>query len=228
MATKYGKKNMGRRSSNGIGSLMFAFVAFIFGYLLATAFDINQLSGWVNTHILAKAPSSPTRPVVQQAEVPKPKFEFYTLLAKGQNGQPPVELAPSSQSQVAAVNAPQQVAVVPAASTVVPIDLTVTQKLPLHEPLIANGQQPKSAPVIAGERYMIQVGSFKNVREAEKMKISLVMKGFDVNISTTNQQQMNWYRVIIGPFRSRSDAQKAQLAVARSEHIMGMIRKMDA
>jgi cell division protein FtsN len=78
------------------------------------------------------------------------------------------------------------------------------------------------------DAYLVQVGSFRNMREAERMKAMLVMKGFDVHIASAIQQHVNWYRVIIGPFSSRIEAQQAQGAFARREHVMGMIRKMDA
>lgn len=231
MAKNYGKKTMGRRNSSGVGSLMLAFVAFVFGYLIATVFDMNQLSGWVNTHMLAQqVAQSPTKPVSQQAQLPKPKFEFYTLLAKGQVGQPLPEAPVAQTAQAVPSTEPVHVASSHAPSVSAPLDLTVTQKLPLHEPLVAvqPGNKPIAVAAITTDKFLVQVGSFKNLREAEKMKASLVMKGFDVTISSSNQQQMSWYRVIIGPFESRTQAQKAQLAFARSEHIVGMVRKMDA
>ncbi|MDP3705600.1 MAG: SPOR domain-containing protein [Legionellaceae bacterium] len=231
MAKNYGKKTMGRRNGSGVGSLMLAFVAFVFGYLIATVFDMNQLSGWVNTHVFAQQTvQSPEKPASQQAQLPKPKFEFYTLLAKEQVGRP-LPQAPVAQTAQAIQPTADPVHVASSRpSSTAPLDLTVTQKLPLHEPLVAVQQDNKPTAVAANttDKFMVQVGSFKNLREAEKMKASLVMKGFDVTISSTNQQQISWYRVIIGPFDSRTQAQKVQLAFARSEHIMGMVRKMDA
>ena len=60
------------------------------------------------------------------------------------------------------------------------------------------------------------------------MKATLVIKGFAVNIAVVSQQKTNWYRVSLGPFHSKDDALRAQTNVARSEHIIGMVRKMDA
>jgi len=230
MATNYGKKNMGRgNSSSGIGSLMLAFVAFVFGYLIATVFGSNQLSSWFNTQVLARQTTQlPGQATNQQAQITKPKFEFYTLLAKDQTVRPIPSPPPTQSTQPATV--PAQIT--ETATPTAPMDLTVTQKLPLHEPLVTTQPVTKPAPVAtvtaSAERFMVQVGSFKNLHEAEKMKASLVMKGFEVAISVTNQQHVNWYRVIIGPFASRIQAQKAQLAFAQKEHIVGMVRKMDA
>ena len=53
------------------------------------------------------------------------------------------------------------------------------------------------------------------------------MKGFDVSVASVIQGTGSWHRVIMGPFASRTAAVQAQLLVAKSERIMGMIRKMD-
>ncbi|WP_019218251.1 SPOR domain-containing protein [Legionella tunisiensis] len=77
------------------------------------------------------------------------------------------------------------------------------------------------------ESYLLQLASFKNKQEAERLKAALTLKGFDVHVAMSSQQQGNWFRVILGPFHSRGDAEKARMSIARSERITGMIRKMD-
>ena len=214
MAGNYRKKNTMRRNSGMTGQLLLVFFSVIIGYVLASFFDFNCLSTWVNTHVLAQ---TPTKLVLsntsQHAELPKPKFEFYTLLAN------------------------EKVAGAPRAATVVglepPITLaneSSTKALPLHAPLAPIAAVASAVPVVNNNKdtYLVQVASFRSMREAERMKVSLVMKGFDVGITTAIAQQINWYRVIIGPFPSKIEAQQAQQAFARSEHITGMLRRMDA
>jgi cell division protein FtsN len=99
---------------------------------------------------------------------------------------------------------------------------------PVAPPVVATVEKKPVSMTAAYESYLIQVGSFRSAHEAERMKASLVMKGFNVAVSTATQNSINWYRVIIGPFSSREQAQTAQQAFARSEHIVGMVRKMDA
>ncbi len=217
MAGNYKKKSAPQRSGNLLGQLLLIFVVFVAGYMSASLFDLTRLMAWVNTSLLAKNSAQLIiKPGVQQAQLPKPKFEFYTLLAN--------EKVAGSSSQAPAVQPAQPAKV-----------------LPLHEPLapVATLAATTPAPVVAAEKapavvassnenYLVQVASFKSMQEAERMKASLAMKGIDAKIATINQGQMYWYRVVIGPFSSKARAQQAQQAFARSEHIMGMIRRMDA
>lgn len=241
MAKNYGKKKSVRRNNSGILSqLLLVGIAFLFGYGSASIFDYAQVGTWINTHVLAqKSPNQNVKEVAQSA-LPKPKFEFYTLLA---NGTGPAQTAPVSRPAATPPTSPS-IAQQPSSSTTMqsapvvaanaspatptaPINLTVTRKLPA--PFESEIKVASTAPtVVKGSGYLVQVASFRNFREADHMKGSLAMKGFVVKIVTANQQNVNWYRVIIGPFASRAQAQKAQLAFARTEHIMGMIRKMDA
>ena len=238
----YGKKTASRRNNGRPGQYILIFCAFIIGYVSSNA-DLTKLTHWFNSNVLTQSsPPVSTKPQAQQAQLPKPKFEFYTLLANGQamsqpvqsntvqtsNVQPTVNSAnvvPTNTTVTAATNTNPAIH----AETVPPIDLTVTQKLPLHEPLAVTAEN-KALPTapLSKDAYLIQVGSFKNLHEAERMRATLLMKGFEVKIVTVSQQRMNWYRVHIGPYATHSQALKAQAAFARSEHITGMIRKMNA
>ena len=80
---------------------------------------------------------------------------------------------------------------------------------------------------VSKETYMIQVAAVTRRQDAERLKASLTLKGYGVMIISPSETKVNWYRVVIGPFHSRSEAEKAQLNVARSEHIQGVIRKLD-
>ena len=212
MTGQYRKKNAPRQKSSKFSQYLLMLISFIVGYLSASLYDLTHLTAWINSQVLANNSTAIIKKTSdQQAQLPKPKFEFYTLLANEQ-----------------VVKAPPP----PSTSSSTP---TSTEKpLPLHAPLapVAATTPPitphTSAPIVTKDAYMVQVGSFKNMQEAEKMKVSLVIKGFDVKIATIKQQQTNWYRVFIGPFSSHMQAQQAQMSFSRQEHIMGMIRKMDA
>ena len=247
MAKQYGKKKSFRQSGGGFGKLFMAFVAFIVGYGSASIYDITRLSGWLSAQVQTPL----TRPLAMKVAansvaLPKPKFEFYTLLANGQVAKAPTQTSPSMPAPVVAIthatpagktlsDASSSKAYVENASnelihTEAPTNLVITQKLPLHAPLVATSAVAKTLSIdtAAKDAYLIQVGSFKNMREASRMKAALVMKGFDVNIATATKLRVNWYRVTIGPFTSRTEALRAQINFARSEHITGMIRKMNA
>ena len=219
MARDYGRKKSPRHRGSVSKQLLLVLVCFLFGYLSASIFDFTSLSNWVNTTLRAEhTVQTAKKPVPQQAALPKPKFEFYTLLAK-ERVETAVPVTTIAAHPVAAT------------STSSVANLMVA-KGPLGSPLpVSNvaSARPPSSPVVNNKNaYLVQVGSFKSKQEAERVKASLTLKGFLVNVSAVTQQKTNWYRVTIGPFASRPEAIKAQGAVARSEHIVGMIRKMDA
>jgi len=53
--------------------------------------------------------------------------------------------------------------------------------------------------------YMIQTGSFRNLKDAEKQKATIAFQGLKANItSVTNDSGTQWHRVMTGPFHNRS------------------------
>lgn len=234
MAKDYGKRRPIRQKSNAPKQLFSILASFLAGYLTATVFDFTSLSTWVNANILAKRHEA--KPQVQaeaqvaakekEPELPKPKFEFYTLLAKGGNA-PVVVPSPKPNASVQAKPvSPPAVAVGNAAlprkqeiaSTRSPATVVVTES----KPVVA-------VPTISSkDSYQIQIASFKRKQDADQMKAGLTLKGFDVSVVAVSQAQGTWFRVIVGPFGSRAAAEKAQLSLAQSERVKGMIRKMDA
>lgn len=213
MAGNYNKRKGGaQRSGSMFGQLLLVVVVFVAGYLTAAVYDMSSLTAWMSAHVFEKNSTQLIiKPAVQQAQLPKPKFEFYTVLANEKAGG-------GSSSAVAK----QQ-----GAASVPPV-----KSQPVPAPVVLTAQPVEHAPVTnavaSNESYMVQVASFKSMQEAERLKAALTLKGFGTKVVSSLQQNVNWYRVIIGPFASRTQAQQAQLAYARSEHVMGMIRKMDA
>ena len=219
MAKDYGRKHSARHRGGASRQILLVLVGFLSGYLSASFFDFAQLVGWVNAQLIANTAVQPAaKPVPQQVQLPKPKFEFYTLLAKDH-----ADIARNAAPQT------QVVSVAPTAGSVV--GSTPSSKIsPVSSAVVAvvsAKQIPRVATINKGA-YWVQVGSFKSKQEAERIRASLTLKGFAVNVAAVSQKGMNWYRVTIGPFASRIDAQKAQVFVARTEHITGMVRKMDA
>lgn len=222
MAKDYGKKNSVGSKRSASGQLMLLLVAFLSGYLSATVFDFTSLTNWVNKQLQAQQnPQLAKKQVVQQAQIPKPKFEFYTLLASQQAATVPV-------SNVPPVTAASTATISAAATPSNPIKepLAKTPVLPVPLSTVATAGKSATLAAINKDAYLVQIASFKSRQEAERVKATLSLKGFVVSIASVNQQQTIWYRVVIGPFASRDQAQKAQISVARTEHLVGMIRKM--
>lgn len=59
--------------------------------------------------------------------------------------------------------------------------------------------------------YMIQAASFRSSADADRLRAQLILAGLDANIrQTTGDDGRPWYRVVVGPFNSRSEKNRAQ------------------
>lgn len=191
-------------------------LVFLLGYMTASVDHVSWLKRWPSLPWLDQHRVSMRVMGTQQAALPKPKFEFYTLLVNesAKPMTPPTTLAkavsPVSrpvEKQVAAVTEPA---------------------LPLHTPFASETKPVAVETSTVKDIYWVQVASFRQMHEAERLKSTLSQKGFNVGITRATQQGMVWFRVVMGPFGSKLQAQQAQLAFVKREHTMGMIRHMDA
>lgn len=227
MARDYGKSRSIKRRSNGARHILSLLVSFLCGYLTATIFDFTSLSAWVNKHVLSNK-QTPSQVVMTKPIAPKPKFEFYTLLSKDDSAPIVNHRGPPSET------AGLKPALLPAELQVPKTNTNQTS--PAFPPVqqatavVDNKLLPMAAikPALNKNIYLIQVAAFSKKQDAEHLKASLLLKGFDVHVAMVAQQKTNWYRVVIGPFHTRADAERAQIVLNRNEHIKGMIRKLDS
>ncbi len=58
--------------------------------------------------------------------------------------------------------------------------------------------------------YILQVGSFRSHEDAERQRAQVGFQGLQAHISEINADgNATWYRVMVGPFESRSDMNRA-------------------
>ena len=57
------------------------------------------------------------------------------------------------------------------------------------------------------KEYIIQAGAFRNVADAESVRASLLLQDLPVNMTPVTLNDGTWYRVIVGPYLLRDDAQ---------------------
>lgn len=217
MAKDYNKKRTVKPRSKLPRQLLGMLLFFLLGYLTATVFDYESLSHWFSKTLKNAYQDDKQPPTIAAApkpkELPKPKFEFYTLLS---NDNKHLTTASNYAPRAPAPNKP---VVVPDKALINPLQETLSNQ---SSSLALNKE-----PIIRKSGYLIQVAAFNKRQDAEKLKASLVLRGFDVSISNIAQRNITWYRVVIGPFNSRGDAEKAQINVAQNDHIKGMIRKIE-
>lgn len=88
--------------------------------------------------------------------------------------------------------------------------------------------EPVKKPLFARDAYTVQVAAFNRMADAEKMKNTLIQRGYRALIAPLPQGAVVWYRVQIGPFPNVASAENARMQLERYAHMRGMIRKMDA
>lgn len=200
--------------------------SFFCGYLVASFLDLSHFAQWAYQGIFMKSALNPNIKIAEKPpELPKPKFEFYTMLAKSEKptllNPPQLRVPPPGPPSSHENQIKSQVA-----SLSKEIEKASIAK-ETEKALIADKKISNSLPR-DNDRYWLQVASFKVKNDAERMKAALILKGFDVTITNTSFSQGGWFRVLIGPYQTKGEAEKIQLAVANQEHIKGMVRKWDA
>ena len=126
-------------------------------------------------------------------EPPKTNFDFYRLLPRKEIRIDDSELAGESP-------APTE------RTTALPSDPVV------REPVSIPDTRPSGA-----REYRVQVGSFRQKKEADRLRASLALGGFESSLQTANTADGIWHRVMLGPFRGweAAEAAKARVLTAR-------------
>lgn len=232
MARQYNNKRSTRQKGGAPHQFLVVIVTFFLGYLTASLFDVQTISHWMNTQVLAshqEKQSHPAKTDTRQAQIPpKPKFEFYTLLANEKAGTAQSNVnhspahSPNTASPVTATQAASKAAVATAA--IHPAPKTNVSASPPRVAVKVAEARPASATPVSRGAFLVQVASFKARQDAEHMKGMLILKGFNVNVVPVSQPARGiWYRVVVGPYSNRVLAQKAQETLARNERLRGMV-----
>ena len=65
------------------------------------------------------------------------------------------------------------------------------------------------------DQYLLQAGSFKLEKDADRRRASLILLGLDARVQEAVGDNGRWYRVYVGPFKSRSDLARARNVTAQ-------------
>lgn len=228
MAREYSSKRSARKGNSASQQLLLIVVTFLLGYLTASVVDIQTVGHWMNTQILESHDSTQTvvsaESKSKQAPV-KPKFEFYTLLANEKVG-------PAGNNRGSAAATTQTASTTAGASTIT-ANHTVANKVTAATtrpqqvtPVKVVEAKPVAIASARKENFVVQVASFKARNDAEHMKGLLILKGFEVTVVPVVTAQGNWFRVLIGPYPNRMLAQKAQVILAKTERLNGMVKSV--
>ncbi|HEY5790842.1 MAG TPA: SPOR domain-containing protein [Gammaproteobacteria bacterium] len=107
-----------------------------------------------------------------------PRFDFYTIL-------PEMEVViPEENAQPAAAAAAR----------------------PAPAPPPAAASVPPPLPVDGAGSYILQAGSFRSVADAEALKASLALLGYQASVQRVTVNQDTYHRVRLGPYRDQAAA----------------------
>ncbi|MBI2792705.1 MAG: SPOR domain-containing protein [Gammaproteobacteria bacterium] len=75
--------------------------------------------------------------------------------------------------------------------------------------------------------YIIQVGSFRSLAQAEELKAQLAFSGFEASIQTFKMGAKDTrYRVFIGPFESKDQADSQQYKLEQAQSLHSVVMKI--
>lgn len=85
--------------------------------------------------------------------------------------------------------------------------------LPELEVLIPDAETRPPSTASSGnlqdnKQYMLQAGSFRNLNDADKLKASLALLGFEASVQHVSVNGEKWHRVRIGPYKNKTDLYK--------------------
>lgn len=75
--------------------------------------------------------------------------------------------------------------------------------------------QPRAAG--EGPQYLLQAGSFRLAEDADRRRAELLLLGLQPRVEETRGETGRWYRVILGPFESRSAMARARSLTAQQD-----------
>lgn len=68
----------------------------------------------------------------------------------------------------------------------------------------------------SNQQYRLQCGSFKTHSQAEQMKARMAFQGLSAFIQETSGSNGKWFRVVLGPFDSKRDAERDRHVARRA------------
>jgi len=67
----------------------------------------------------------------------------------------------------------------------------------------------------SGKRYLMQCASFRTRAQAEEMKAKIAFQGLESQIRKSSGANGDWFRVILGPFDTKRDAERSRHTLRR-------------
>ena len=84
-------------------------------------------------------------------------------------------------------------------------------------PVVEEYTETGEKVIVDNARWILQAGSFKKAIDADERRATLILMGLDVSIREVKVDGANWHRIIVGPFDSELERNRAQNKLAQAE-----------
>jgi hypothetical protein len=84
-------------------------------------------------------------------------------------------------------------------------------------PIVEEYAQTDENTVSDNSSWTLQAGSFQDTADADQRRATLILMGLDVRIQEVKVAGVNWQRIMVGPFDSRLELNRAQDRLAQAE-----------
>lgn len=91
---------------------------------------------------------------------------------------------------------------------------------------IGEGEKSSEHPVVNNLEYILQVGSFPNKAEADKLRAQLILLNLDAHIESVELHKGEiWHRVIVGPFESQEKLASAKSSLVSNQYTALVLKR---
>jgi cell division protein FtsN len=85
----------------------------------------------------------------------------------------------------------------------------------------------KDKPQVIKDTFIVQVGAFRTLPQAEELKAQLALAGIEASVQTFLKSPSDtWHRVYIGPFTDKPQALALQQRLQQTQALHGLVLKM--
>ncbi len=88
---------------------------------------------------------------------------------------------------------------------------------PDTRPETTNTKTNKNKASSTGKQYVLQVGSFQNLQDAEKLKANLAFLGFTAEVQHVTVNNQAWHRVRTGPYQNKQQLYQNQNLLKKND-----------
>jgi DedD protein len=181
--------------------------------------------GFLLGYFVGKSMNTPS---VTQSPVPKQTMSITTV--------PPKEIAQTVEKNVSSEPTPQKPGSppIPVQSSPAPHASVIRDHEQKAPPMPSPGVNEKATPPRGtknagdeGAAYTVQVGAFKNQKEADSLRVKLDSKGYKVYTKKGTLKKATVFKVMVGEFARKKEAEVFALKLRNAERLNAYVTVMN-